>query len=334
MILSLNLMDGFSYSVVIRTLGNTGEKYRLLLEAVAKQTVKPMEVVVVIPYGYTLDHQLGNERVIFSEKGMVTQRVVGMSEAHGDYLLVLDDDVVFPADFVEKMHSYLEKRDLDGVLAFGKVNSQANTASPRKFKQSIKEGLKRIRGAFTGQYFYSRRKSDFFDVITRTAGHKTFVNEPDKLCQTGCFQCFFMKKSAALEAHFDEEKWLEQGTLSRYAAYDDAVFFYKLFVAGKRVAYTNETDYAHLDAAMGRSAANRMDAKRIRLYCIARNRTVFWKRHILAHRPGLLTWVCGVYGLVNYALFSVLANILPHRWPAISALFYGYRDAFKLLRRK
>ena len=54
----------FRYSVVIRTLGNSGEKYRKMLEAIDRQKVSPMEIVVVIPHGYTLDYMLGNQRVV------------------------------------------------------------------------------------------------------------------------------------------------------------------------------------------------------------------------------------------------------------------------------
>ena len=109
----------FSYSVVIRTLGNTGEKYLQMLKAIEQQTVKPEEIVVVIPEGYALDHSLGNERIIRSAKGMVSQRAVGIAEAKGEYLLVLDDDLDFPPDFAEQLYLHLVKEDLDCVLAFG-----------------------------------------------------------------------------------------------------------------------------------------------------------------------------------------------------------------------
>ncbi|MCQ2307204.1 MAG: hypothetical protein MJ000_06545 [Bacteroidales bacterium] len=48
----------FSYSVVIRTLGNSGEKYQKLLDSIRSQTVQPEEVIVAIPDGYELDCKL------------------------------------------------------------------------------------------------------------------------------------------------------------------------------------------------------------------------------------------------------------------------------------
>ena len=325
----------FNYSIVIRTLGNTGEKYLQMLRAIERQTVKPCEVVVVIPEGYMLDHQLGNERIIHSDKGMVTQRAVGIMEAKGEYLLVLDDDLDFPPNFAEQMHAHLQAQKLDCVLAFGgggaptSGTAASEKPSPRK---KIHQCIKRVHVAFTGQAFYSRRKSKWFDTITSTGGHRTYIKCEDGLCQTGCFQCFFIKKEAAQRVNFNEETWLEQGRLSAYAAYDDAVFFYKLFLNGRKIAYTRCTDYMHLDAAAGRPAQDRLTAKRIRLYTIARNRTIFWHKHIWSNHRSLHNLCGGIYGMVNYALYSTLINLHPKSWPAINALYQGYQDAFKFIR--
>lgn len=327
----------FNYSIVIRTLGNTGEKYLRMLQAIERQTVKPREVLVVIPEGYSLDHSLGNERVIYSKKGMVTQRAVGIIEAKGDYLLVLDDDLDFPPDFAEQMYTYLQAKQLDCVLAFGNgynvQNENDNHQTDSIFK-NIFQTLKIIRLAYTGQAFFSQRKSQWFDTIVSTGGHRTYVNCEDGLCQTGCFQCFFIKKEAAKGVQLSEESWLEQGSISSYAAYDDAVFFYKLFLQGAKIAYTNATDFLHLDAASGRSAKNILAKKRIRLYSISRNRTIFWYRFIWSNQRSMRSLIGGIYGMVNYAIYSTLINLYPKYWPAIRALWQGYWDAFLFIRKK
>lgn len=328
-------MDTFNYSIVIRTLGNTGEKYLQMLRAIERQTVKPMEILVVIPEGYSLDHQLGTERIIRSEKGMVTQRAVGISEAKGEYLLVLDDDLDFPPDFAEKMYDHLKTRQLDCVLAFGGgyvSTGGAAVSVNSSLKKRVKQHIKRMHVAFTGQAFYSRRKSKWFDTITSTGGHRTYVNCEEGLCQTGAFACFFIKATKAKAVLFEEERWLEQGRISTYAAYDDAVFYYKLFLQGGRIAYTHNTDFLHLDAAAGRPAQDRLTAKRIRLYTIARNRTIFWHKHIWSNHRSLHNLCGGIYGMVNYALYSTLINLHPKSWPAINALYQGYQDAFKFIR--
>lgn len=199
----------FDYSIVIRTLGTTGEKYRTMLDAIEHQTVKPREIVVAIPEGYELDHTLGYERVVRCAKGMVTQRAVGINEAKGQYLLVLDDDLDFPLDFAEKMYQHLVAHSLDCTLAFPTYPAQTtdNTSLRLSRKQQTRALIKKFRGAFTGQVFYSQRKAEWFDVITSTAGHRTYVNCEDKLCQAGCFQCFFIKGDMAKKVRFTEESW-------------------------------------------------------------------------------------------------------------------------------
>lgn len=327
-------MDTFKYSIVIRTLGNTGDKYLQMLRAIERQTVKPLEILVVIPEGYSLDHQLGTERIIRSEKGMVTQRAVGIMEAKGEYLLVLDDDLDFPPDFAEQLHAHLQTKQLDCVLAFGNGGSIVNDSAQKKisFKNKLKQSIKRLRLAFTGQAFYSQRKSQWFDTIASTGGHRTYTNNENGLCQTGAFACFFIKADKAKEVHFEEETWLEKGSISNYAAYDDAVFYYKLFLHGGKIAYTHNTNFMHLDAAVGRPAQDRLTAKRIRLYTIARNRTIFWHKHIWSNHRNLHNLFGGIYGIVNYALYSLVINLHPKYWSAIGAMWQGYRDAFSYIR--
>lgn len=320
----------FTYSVVIRTLGNTGDKYRCTLDAIERQTVKPAEIVVVIPQGYTLDHSIGTEKIVYSKKGMVSQRAEGIAQAQSDYLLVIDDDIDFPDDFVEKMFQAMQEQELDCVLAPGNWSRTVPVTGQGDGTADTKEEgrFQRWKYAFTGRVFYSRRKSKYYDAITRTAGHRVYVRCEDGLCQTGCFQCFFIKANTAKAARFDDDLWLEQGSITSYAAYDDSVFFYKCFLNGGRIAYTGMTDYAHLDAAAGRQTKDRLTAKRIRLYSIARNRTIFWRRYIWPNRRGLLTLLGGAYGIVNYAVYNIIVNLAPKNWPAIGALLLGYHEAF------
>ena len=326
----------FNYSIVIRTLGNTGDKYLQMLQAIKQQTVQPCEIVVVIPEGYILDHQLGYERIIRSTKGMVTQRAVGIAEAVGDYMLILDDDLDFPPDFAEKLYTHLQTYDLDCTLAFGNGKTSGITIIPPKlsFKTRLKQAGKRVHLAFTGQAFYNYHTSPWFDTIASTGGHRTYVNCEEGLCQTGCFQCFFIKSEAAQKVNLKKELWLEQGFLSSYAAYDDAVFFYKLYLQGGKIAYTHSTDYIHLDAAAGRQAKTRIESKRIRLYTIARNRTIFWYRHIWSNKRSLRNFTGGIYGIINYALYNIVVNLYPKYWSAIGALLKGYSDAFRFIRNK
>lgn len=321
-----------NYSVVIRTLGNTGEKYLRLLDAISKQTITPHEVIVVLPFGYSLDHLLGGEKVFYSEKGMVSQRAKGIAEASGDYLLVVDDDLDLPPDFVEKMYDNLKSQNLDCALAFGGNANDVGNDKRDNYIRDIKQYLHKLRRAFTGQVFYSQRNSKWFDVIASTGGHRTYVNNPRGLCQAGAGGCCFIKRERAQQVHFEDEAWLDQGILYQYSSYEDAVFFYKLFLSGGRIAYTQDTFFIHLDAAAGRPAKKPIEARRIRLYTIARNRTIFWRKLIYGRHRSLKNLLGGWYGIINYGIYNILINLHPKRWPAIAALLRGYADAFSYIR--
>ena len=79
-----------TYSVTIRTLGTAGEKYQKTLDSIARQSIPPQEVIIVLPKGYPLPpERLGTETFIFSEKGMVAQRVAGFNACTSDCIFLI-----------------------------------------------------------------------------------------------------------------------------------------------------------------------------------------------------------------------------------------------------
>ena len=323
-----------SYSVVIRTLGSTGTKYRALIDSVFAQTIQPEEIIVVIPEGYALDYITGKERIVYSKKGMVSQRAVGISECKSEYMLVCDDDVAFGPTMVEDLYSYSIANDLDCCLP---MEGQASDSEQTHINLGVLSLKARLRGAFTGQVFVSQKKSQFLDVITKTAGHKIFVNSNRiDTCypvQCGSFQCFFAKTTSAKAVHFEDETWLEEGTVTQYASYDDPTFYYKMYLQGGKAAYSLATRYTHLDATAGRPDKTLLDSKITRYYSVARNRTIFWYRFIYQEQKSLIAKtiaiICGIYGTVNYSLWNIAICIKPKYWSAISAMWKGYIDAFR-----
>lgn len=324
-----------SYSVVIRTLGG-GEKYKSLLESIGNQSVRPEEIIVAIPEGYELKYSLGTETIIRTEKGMVIQRAEGIKHAKSKNILVVDDDIEFGTNFVQELDVYMNIHHLDCVLPMEGQISEATTID------LWYPWYRRFRSGFTGQMFQTSKKSDYLDVITVTAGHKVFCgnNKLDQCyyCQTGNFQCFYCNTEKAQNVHFENEIWLQQGSLSSYAAYDDAAFFFQFFLQGNTIAYALRTRYIHLDSGTGRVAKDRIEAKRIRYFTIARNRTLFWYRFLYQTSTSLsrkiLVVLGGLYAITNYTVYTILINIHPKYWKAINALLCGYREAFDAIRSK
>lgn len=94
-----------AYSVIIRTTGKAGEKYARLLASIDMLDPQPLEIIVVLPEGYAVPKEtLGKERIYFSPKGMVVQRLFGVEKCKTQYALIVDDDIAFEADFVSKLY--------------------------------------------------------------------------------------------------------------------------------------------------------------------------------------------------------------------------------------
>ena len=60
------------YSIAIRTLGTSGEKFVRELESIKRQTVQPEKVVIYIAEGYKRpDYTIGKEEYVWVKKGMM-----------------------------------------------------------------------------------------------------------------------------------------------------------------------------------------------------------------------------------------------------------------------
>ena len=94
-------MEQIDYSVVIRTTGKAGEKYKRLLSSIDALLPRPREVIVVLPEGYDLPpERLGWETFHFCPKVMVSQRLYAIRVCRTPYALISDDDIAFDSHFV------------------------------------------------------------------------------------------------------------------------------------------------------------------------------------------------------------------------------------------
>ena len=63
-----------NYSIAIRTLGTTGEKFVRELESIKRQTVQPDKVVIYIAEGYKRpDYTIGKEEYVMTGKALLWQ---------------------------------------------------------------------------------------------------------------------------------------------------------------------------------------------------------------------------------------------------------------------
>ena len=152
------------------------------------------------------------------------------------------------------------------------------------------------------------------------------------ICQTANFQCFAIKKSAALSVNFREEMWLED---TGYAWPDDRVFFYKVFLKGYKIVYEPETSYKNLDAKSGKVTSK--DKTYWDFYTHERNQTIFWYRFLYSNANGFLDKfaykLCyGYRCLAQSALF--LVKCIVRRKPSVLLKWHkGYADAKRYISK-
>lgn len=259
------MIENCSYSVYIRTLGKGGEKYKNLLRSIDSQTIKPQEVVVVLPEEYEPPKErLGYERFAFSEKGMVRQRIFAINDCHTPFILLLDDDVEFETEYVEKIFTTMS-------------NAEAECCIPVMYDDSLRPSrLRRIVERFVGIASYRDTGDDFYLRLNKCGGivvNNSLVPDKQYYSQTGHGSNCFAETKVLKDIHFEDELWLEE---SGYALPDDQVMFYKIYKSGHKIAVCRDTYLRHLNAAStndGKRYIKMVKAK-------AGNYLIFWYRFI------------------------------------------------------
>lgn len=311
-----------NYSVTIRTLGTAGIKYQKTLDSIAEQSVKPKEVIIVLAHGYEKPkEQLGYERFVFADKGMVSQRIAGFKESSSEYTLALDDDVAFPPNFINSLFDTLEQNKADfaspivkEVNTWGGKYTLINIIKDWLLGVSIRKKLKE-------PFLVKIWRTGGFIVNTSTNTYKQYYN------QSGHGTCVFGRTKALKELHFEEELWLQD---TKYALPDDMVMFYKLYLKGYIIAVNRDIEFLHLDAGSSLVDNNK---KLNNIYASARNGFIFWHRFIYINRnKKWLSVFCFSRRVLFTSLFALLKSFLKWDFRAFKAYLKAYRDGWDYLQ--
>ena len=258
------------YSVIIRTTGKAGEKYRALLDSIAALEPQPREVIVVLPEGYDLPaERLGWETFYFCPKGMVIQRLHGIAQCKSKYALISDDDIAFGPDFVRKLAEPLET---------GRYGISAGPL-PEFFPEP---GFGALVDALMGSAMPTVFHRDRYNTILKSTGYSYNRHlEPGKLYETQSapWTCFFADVQKLRSIRFEEELWLDK---KGYSAHDDTCMFYKAWLRGVTPVIVADAVYRHMDAKTSTKGNPRV------ALATGFNRIVFWHRFVFTQAPGFL----------------------------------------------
>lgn len=292
------MTKSIDYSVVIRTIGKAGEKYRHLLQSVKQLEPSPIEVIVVLPEGYELpEEKLGSERFAFSKKGMTFQRLAGAAECKTRYALFCDDDVAFPSDFGSKLYEGLRAEDA-GFSAAPLYSFLPDTALHRTMDCLMARAVPTV--------FHKNR----YNTVLRTTGYSynrhLKKSTPYYDTQSLPGTCFFADVLQMRSVELEDESWIEA---HGYGALEDQTLFYKALLRNIKTIVVTDAAYEHMDAKTS-FRANKLPV----LYSIRFNRIVFWHRFIytLQENAILKFWSVIAYGYRGTCecLFDLLCRVI------------------------
>lgn len=252
------------YSICIRTLGTSGEKYERLIKSINNLNIKPKEVIIVIPKGYKLpDIKVANQKVVYSDKGMLLQRIVGYEKAKTKYVLLLDDDVEFEENLIEK-------------LALPIIEGKCSLSFPIYKDLLLKRGVKRIISAATLASIPNKRDKNNFVKIMLSGGsrYNSDLKNSEKYLysESAPGMCVFGLKDALIKINLRQELWIDN---VGYPLREDATLIYKAYLNKSKIIGVQEINITHLD---GGSKENNRNLKAA--YANGYNQILFWKRFI------------------------------------------------------
>ncbi len=232
-----------TYSIVIRTLGTAGDKFRQELISLSKQTVAPDKIIVYIAEGYARpDFTIGKEEYRWVKKGMMAQRLLPYDDIDSDCLMMLDDDIYFASDSAERMLSAMEQYGADciGVDIFKNHRLPATT---------------KLYAAITNWVLPHKDENWAFKIHRH--GAFSYINRPSKSfywSQSCPGAISLWRKSVYHQLRMTDELWLEKMGFP-YA--DDALESYKVYRNGYKLGVLFDAGVENLNAASSSAAFRR-----------------------------------------------------------------------------
>jgi len=147
-------------SVIVPTIGRP-ESLTLLLDSLASQSRLPDEVIVadgslddgvqhVVAQPGWASRGLNVRRIVVQPPNAVSQRMAAIAESRGDFLLLLDDDVILESDCVEQLVTALAA-DAQVVGAFADFNNQPWPQPTRAWRFYMRYVLGMADGSWQGK---------------------------------------------------------------------------------------------------------------------------------------------------------------------------------------
>ncbi len=275
-----------SYSIAIRTLGTSGEKFVRELESIKQQTIQPDKVVIYIAEGYARpEYTIGKEEYVWVKKGMMRQRVLRYDEIDSPLVMLLDDDVELAPDSAEKLINTLNDYQLDCAAADTFRNHRMSLS--RKFYAAV-----------TNLVFPHYSKKWAFKIHSNGSfSYNNSVKRDVYLSQSAAGPASLWKKDVFLSLHLDDELWLER---FGFPFGEDALTFNKLYRNGFNLGIHYNSGVIHLD---GKSSSSAFQKNPRKFYVRSVSSLMIWYR--ICYNPSNLGPLKKLLAMLSFALKAV-----------------------------
>jgi GT2 family glycosyltransferase len=300
------------YSVAIRTLGTSGEKFVRELTSIYNQTIEPEKVVVYIAEGYSRPSiQIGNEEYVWVKKGMVSQRALPYREIQSKYILLLDDDVELQPESVERLMTVAENENAD-VVGADTFKNQDLACRSKLF-------------AILTNWVVPHWDTRWAFKIHAHAGF-SYLNHAVKdyyPSQSCAGPASLWKKESLQKLHLEDETFLDR---LGFPFGEDLLTFHKVYINGYKLYIHYQSGIEHLD---GKSSSGAYQNNINKFYIRSKGGFILWWRtcyQIRKHR----WWVVFVYSLKLLWLFiiNVVASVVMLRMRIPYLYVQGVIDAW------
>lgn len=254
-------ISDMSYSIAIRTLGTSGDKFVRELDSISKQTIQPDKVLIYIAEGYDRpSFQIGKEEYVWVKKGMVAQRALPYAEIESDYILLLDDDVVLAPDSVSKLLGVAKTENAD-VVGADTFKNQNMALTSKVF-------------ALLTNWIYPHSDKNWAFKMHSHCGF-SYLNNPIKdyyLSQSCAGPASLWRKDTLLNLHLEDELFLDS---LGFAYGDDLLEFHKVYVNGFKLLVHYNCGIDHLD---GKSSSAAYHSNERKFYVRSKSSFILWWR--------------------------------------------------------
>lgn len=311
-----------NYSIAIRTLGQSGDKFVRELESIKLQTIQPEKVIIYIAEGYKRpEYTIGKEEYVWVKKGMVAQRALRYDEISSPLMLLLDDDVELAPTCAEVMINSLESYGLDCIAA-------------DTFQDQCMPFYKKIYASITNLVFPHWSNIWAFKVHSNGSfSYNVHITKDVYLSESAAGPAALWRKEVFRNLHIEHELWLDKFGFS-YG--DDGLTFNKLFKNGYHLGVHYNCGVNNLDA---KSSSNSFQKDPKKYYTRSMATLMIWYRTCY-HLNGLPVQkkIWAAFGLSFKAVWLFFVHIGASAYlRSPKVLWYyskGIYDGLKMIRSR